>query len=86
MKMTLVKPAHIIRKWDIDGYPTYFFGADKNLYRIDARGCYSINRRQEDDILGYMLKSRFIPPSNFAHRSTTYAYRSALGTSQQRRG
>lgn len=60
MKATPVNPIQIIRKWDIDGYPTYFFGADKNLYRIDSRGRYTINRRQiKRYTFGYILKSRF---------------------------
>ncbi|WP_082111558.1 hypothetical protein [Spirosoma radiotolerans] len=60
MKATPVNPAQIIRKWDIDGFPTYFFGADKNLYRIDTRGQYVINRRQmKRYTFGYTLKSRF---------------------------
>ncbi|WP_461069583.1 hypothetical protein [Spirosoma horti] len=60
MKAIPVNPAQIIRKWDIDGYATYFFGADKQLYRIDSRGRYTINPRQMKRYTpGYYLKSRF---------------------------
>ncbi|WP_375446615.1 hypothetical protein [uncultured Fibrella sp.] len=50
----------IERKWDIDGFPTYFFGADKKLYRFDARGRLQQNKRiMLRYTAGYVLKSRF---------------------------
>lgn len=55
-----INPCQVVRLWDIEGYPTYFFGVDKQLYRIDSRGRYLINRRQlKRYTLGYILKSRF---------------------------
>ncbi|MEZ0539547.1 hypothetical protein [Fibrella arboris] len=48
------------RGWDIEGFPNYFFGKDKRLYRFDTRGRLFQNKRI---ILrytaGYVLKSRF---------------------------
>ncbi|MEZ0486141.1 hypothetical protein [Fibrella aquatica] len=48
------------RMWDIEGFPNYFFGKDKQLYRYDSRGRLWRNKRI---ILrytaGYVLKSRF---------------------------
>jgi hypothetical protein len=49
-----------VRKWDIDGYPTYFFGADKQLYRVDSRGRVKQNKRVIIGYTaGYILKSKF---------------------------
>jgi hypothetical protein len=54
-----LQPA-VQRVWDIDGYPNYFFGEDKNLYRITARGELRRNPRHlKGYTLGYVLKSRF---------------------------
>ena len=48
------------RKWDIDGFPHYFFGADKKLYRFDTRGQLRQNKRiMLRYTAGYVLKSRF---------------------------
>ncbi|MVM37945.1 hypothetical protein GO730_10635 [Spirosoma sp. HMF3257] len=48
------------RVWDIEGYPDYFFGADKQLYRFDSRGNIQRNKRiLLRYTLGYVLKSRF---------------------------
>ncbi|QKZ13774.1 hypothetical protein [Spirosoma sp. KUDC1026] len=61
MNRMVVDPELIIRCWDIDGYPNYFFGADKHLYQIDSRGRY--NRRRlvmKRYTRGYTLKSRFL--------------------------
>lgn len=57
--------ADVVRVWDINrnaepGYPTYFFGADKQLYQIDFRGRFMLCKRQQKRYtLGYHLKSRF---------------------------
>lgn len=48
------------RIWDIDGYPNYFFGHDKRLYRFDSRGQVRINKRIIiGTTQGYILKSKF---------------------------
>lgn len=48
------------RVWDIEGFPHYFFGADKQLYRYDLRGAIRQNKRiQLRYTQGYVLKSRF---------------------------
>ncbi len=48
------------RIWDIDGYPNYFFGEDKKLYRFDSRGAVKTNKRIViGTTQGYILKSRF---------------------------
>ncbi|GAB3889217.1 hypothetical protein GCM10028825_23440 [Spirosoma agri] len=36
---------NVERIWDIDGFPNYFFGHDKQLYRFDSRGCLKRNKR-----------------------------------------
>lgn len=51
---------HIERIWDIEGYPDYFFAADKQLYRFDSRG--RIRRNKKIVIgytTGYVLRSKF---------------------------
>lgn len=48
------------RVWDIEGYPNYFFGHDKRLYRFDARGQVKINKRvMIGTTQGYILKRKF---------------------------
>ena len=48
------------RMWDIDGFPNYFFGSDKQLYRFDSRGNVKRNKRVVNcSTMGYVLKSRF---------------------------
>ena len=50
----------IQRVWDIDGYPNYFFGDDKHLYRYDSRG--QVHRNKQILIgytRGYVLKQKF---------------------------
>ena len=50
----------IERVWDIEGYPNYFFGQDKRLYRFDSRGRVKANKRLViGTTQGYVLKSRF---------------------------
>lgn len=50
----------VVRSWDIEGFPNYFFGADKQLYRIDKQG-----RLHQNKLImvgyskGYVLKSKF---------------------------
>ncbi len=47
----------IERVWDIEGYPNYFFGADKQLYRFDSRGRVQRNKRVMIGYTqGYVLK------------------------------
>ena len=48
------------RVWDIEGFPNYFFGADKQLYRYDSRGSIRKNKRIVVHYTqGYSLKGRF---------------------------
>ncbi|GAB4030358.1 hypothetical protein GCM10028774_04840 [Spirosoma jeollabukense] len=48
------------RVWDIEGYPNYFFGDDKQLYRYDSRGCLQQNKRIIIGYTsGYILKRKF---------------------------
>ncbi|GAB4031632.1 hypothetical protein [Spirosoma gilvum] len=48
------------RIWDIEGYPTYFFGDDNELYRITKRGeLKRIRRSVKRYTQGYVLKSKF---------------------------
>ena len=48
------------RVWDIEGYPDYFFGDDKKLYRFTARGEVKLLRRtMKRYTQGFTLKSRF---------------------------
>lgn len=50
----------VVRKWNIAGYPNYFFGEDKQLYRIDSRDRIHQNKRiLKGYSQGYVLKSRF---------------------------
>jgi hypothetical protein len=59
-KIKLIKTDFIIRDWDIEGFPNYFFAADKNLYRYDSRGQIKQNKRVViGTTQGYVLKSRF---------------------------
>ncbi len=50
----------VVRAWDIQGFPNYFFGSDKLLYRIDRQG-----RLHQNKLImvgyskGYVLKSKF---------------------------
>lgn len=61
MNKVVVDPEFTIRCWDIDGYPNYFFGADKQLYQIDSRGRYHQRRPVVKRYTkGYTLKSRFL--------------------------
>lgn len=47
--------------WNIEGFPSYFFGNDGKLYRITTRGEVRRNKRI---VIGctmdYILKSRFL--------------------------
>ncbi len=59
-KVTLITAEFIIRLWDIDGFPNYFFGNDKKLYRFDSRGQLKKNKRIViGTTQGYILKSKF---------------------------
>lgn len=50
----------IVPIWDIEGFPNYFFGADKQLYRYDSRGAVRKNKRIVVRYTqGYSLKGRF---------------------------
>ncbi|KAB7728061.1 hypothetical protein F5984_20120 [Rudanella paleaurantiibacter] len=50
----------IVRVWDIEGFPGYFFGADKQLYRYDGRGSIRKNKRIVVRYTqGYSLRGRF---------------------------
>ncbi|QDK81235.1 hypothetical protein EXU85_22540 [Spirosoma sp. KCTC 42546] len=52
---------HLVdRVWDIQGFPNYFFGHDKQLYRFDSRGQVKINKRVViGTTQGYVLKRKF---------------------------
>ena len=59
-KVTLVKTEFIIRWWDVEGFPNYFFGEDKALYRFDSRGNIKRNKRIViGTTQGYILKRKF---------------------------
>ncbi|GAB4054515.1 hypothetical protein [Spirosoma litoris] len=48
------------RVWDIHGFPNYFFGHDKQLYRFDSRGQVKTNKRVIiGTTQGYILKRKF---------------------------
>lgn len=50
----------VTRVWDIEGFPNYFFGEDKRLYRFDSRGQIKVNKRVViGTTQGYILKSKF---------------------------
>jgi hypothetical protein len=58
--VALIQSEIIIRWWDIEGYPTYFFGKDKQLYRFDSRGHIRRNKRVViGTTQGYILKEKF---------------------------
>lgn len=51
----------VVRNWDIDGYPTYFFDSDNELYRVTKRGeIKRMRRSMKRYTIGYVLKSRFL--------------------------
>ncbi|GAB3557812.1 hypothetical protein [Spirosoma fluminis] len=59
-KLALPKVEFIIRSWDIEGFPNYFFGQDKQLYRLDSRGQIKRNKRIViGTTQGYILKRKF---------------------------
>lgn len=59
-KLALQKVEFIIRSWDIEGFPNYFFGQDKHLYRLDSRGQVKRNKRIViGTTQGYILKRKF---------------------------
>ncbi len=59
-KIAVLKAELIIRSWDIDGFPNYFFGHDKKLYRFDTRGQVKTNKRVViGTTQGYILKRKF---------------------------
>lgn len=60
----MAKKVYIIqaieRVWNVEGYPNYFFGHDKRLYRFDSRGEIKINKRIViGTTQGYILKTKF---------------------------
>ena len=60
MAKTISVTQLVDRVWDIDGYPNYFFGHDRQLYRYDSRGQVKINKRVViGSTQGYILKSKF---------------------------
>ncbi|RYF55050.1 MAG: hypothetical protein EOO39_38520 [Cytophagaceae bacterium] len=55
-----LNPEFTVRQWDVDGFPDYFFGHDKQLYRFDSRGCVRRNKRVLiGTTQGYILKRKF---------------------------
>ncbi len=59
-KIAVINAKFIIRWWNVEGYPNYFFGQDKKLYRFDSRGRVKQNKRVViGTTQGYVLKSRF---------------------------
>ena len=69
---------HIERVWDIKGYPNYFFGQDKQLYRYDSRGQVKHNKRIViGTTQGYCLKRKFYSLSQLRpllHRHIPYQW------------
>ncbi|WP_338871418.1 hypothetical protein WBJ53_25350 [Spirosoma sp. SC4-14] len=60
MTKRYVHSVPVQRIWDIEGYPTYFFGDDNELYRITKRGeLVRIRRSVKRYTQGYVLKSKF---------------------------
>ena len=60
-KVHMIRVVEVERVWDIDGYPNYFFGHDKQLYRYDSRGQVKKNKRIVIGYTkGYILKSKFL--------------------------
>ena len=48
------------RVWGIEGYPNYFFGDNKQLYRFDSQGRLQSNKRIIIGYTsGYILKRKF---------------------------
>ena len=59
-KIIRITAEFIIRWWDIEGFPNYFFGKDKKLYRYDSRGRVKSNKRIViGTTQGFVLKSKF---------------------------
>ncbi|WP_051041087.1 hypothetical protein [Fibrisoma limi] len=59
-RVALIQTELIIRWWDIEGYPNYFFGKDKQLYRFDSQGRIKRNKRVViGTTQGYILKEKF---------------------------
>lgn len=77
-KEPLIKAEFIIRQWNIEGFPNYFFGQDKNLYRFDSRGQIKRNKRIViGTTQGYVLKRKFysltqLRPLLRQHEATSY--------------
>lgn len=70
--------APVRRLWDIEGYPTYFFADDNQLYRITARGeAKQMKRAVKRYTQDYVLRSRFyslsqLRPMLRQHEFTVY--------------
>ena len=59
-KIAVINAEFIVRSWNVEGYPNYFFGQDKKLYRFDSRGRVKQNKRVViGTTQGYTLTSRF---------------------------
>ena len=57
----------IERLWDVEGYPNYFFGDDKRLYRFDSQGRVRINKRLViGTTQGYVLKTKYFSLSQLS--------------------
>lgn len=60
MNRTFIKPSRLIRVWNIEDYPNYFFGTDDQLYRLHSQGRVRRNKQVMIGYTqGYVLKSKF---------------------------
>ncbi|GAB3551171.1 hypothetical protein GCM10027577_31220 [Spirosoma fluminis] len=51
---------NVLRAWDVEGYPDYFFDDKGQFYRFTARGDVKpLRRTVKRYTQGYTLKSRF---------------------------
>lgn len=55
-----IQEVEVLRKWEIEGYPTYFFGEDKKLYHVvyhyRLKECKQLLKGYS---LGYVVDSKF---------------------------
>lgn len=68
------------RVWDIDGFPNYFFGDDKQLYRFDSRGAVKTNKRVIiGTTQGHILKKILQPGATSPYAPSAWCYNSSIG-------
>ncbi len=77
-KIAVINAEFIVWSWNVEGYPNYFFGQDKKLYRFDSRGRVKQNKRVViGTTQGYILKRKFFSLSQLRpmlrrHGATTH--------------